>query len=154
MAANTRNAFIEELKAMKDRMEELFLCNFDTEKGSEDSGQDAQCDDWVPLTDIVDTGKELIYTIDLPGVRDDDMEVECKADRLYVSGSKSDARQEGEPIRLERPQGGFSRVFKFPYPVDEGGIQAEFKRGVLRIVVPRLEASSDRGQRIFVRQEE
>lgn len=153
MAGNTRSAFIEELKAMKDRMEELFLCNFDTER-KQSPGQETRCDDWLPLTDIVDTGKELIYTLDLPGVRDSDLEVECKADRLYVSGAKSDSVEAGEPLRTERPQGTFSRIFKFPYPIDESRIQAEFKRGVLRIVVPRLDVSNDRGQRIFVRQEE
>ena len=71
-----KNPFIEELKAMKERMEELFLRNFTVEEKEE--AQDVPSADWIPLTDIMDTGKELVYAIDLPGVLESDLQVEFK----------------------------------------------------------------------------
>jgi HSP20 family protein len=60
---------------------------------------------------------------------------------------------EGEAIRVERPKGAFSRVFKFPCPVDEERIQAEFKKGVLRVTVPKSSPGC-RTHRIEVREVE
>ncbi|MFZ0942654.1 MAG: Hsp20/alpha crystallin family protein [Syntrophobacteraceae bacterium] len=127
--------FLDELKAMKERMEDLFMSSF--EPGTGGKGKRSEPGDWVPMSDIVDSGKELIYSIDLPGVMEHDIQVECKADRLWVSGLRKIDLPKGEAFRVERPRGAFSRVFKFPCPVDEGGIQAEFKKGVLTISVPK-----------------
>lgn len=127
--------FLDELKAMKERMDNLFTSSFDTGKDEKDEPQSSE--GWVPMCDIVDSGKELIYAIDLPGVMEHDIQVECKDNRLWVSGLRKRDLPEGEAFRVERPMGPFSRVFKFPCPVDEDGIQAEFKKGVLRIGVPK-----------------
>ncbi|MGA7491211.1 MAG: Hsp20/alpha crystallin family protein [Syntrophobacteraceae bacterium] len=127
--------FLDELKAMKERMEDLFMSSF--EPGTGGKGKRSEPGDWVPMSDIVDSGKELIYSIDLPGVMEHDIQVECKADRLWVSGLRKIDLPKGEAFRVERPRGAFSRVFKFPCPVDEDGIQAEFKKGVLTISVPK-----------------
>lgn len=145
-----KNDFIEELKAMKDRMEELFVRNFtgeEKERGPEES------DDWVPLADIIDAGQELLYILDLPGVPEENLKVECKADRLWVSGSKREKVSGCEPILIERPQGGFNRVFKFPCAVEGNAIQAEFRKGVLRITVPKS-SPTECVQRIIVREVE
>ena len=109
--------FLDELKAMKERMEDLFMSSF--EPGTGGKGKRSEPGDWVPMSDIVDSGKELIYSIDLPGVMEHDIQVECKADRLWVSGLRKIDLPKGEAFRVERPRGAFSRVFKFPCPVDE-----------------------------------
>lgn len=135
MAESGMKDFLDELKAMKDRMDDLFTNSFETEKGEKDEPQGS--DGWVPTCDIVDSGKDLVYSLDLPGVMEHDIQVECKDNRLWVSGLRKSDLPEGEAFRVERLMGAFSRVFKFPCPVDEDGIQAEFKKGVLRISVPK-----------------
>ncbi|MGA2025998.1 MAG: Hsp20/alpha crystallin family protein [Syntrophobacteraceae bacterium] len=140
--------FLDELKAMKERMEDLFMSSF--EPGTAGKGKRQKPEDWVPMSDIVDSGKELVYSIDLPGVMEHDVQVECKADRLWVSGLRKNDLPKGEAFRVERPRGAFSRVFKFPCPVDEDGIQAEFKKGVLTISVPKSSPEC-RAHRIEVR---
>jgi HSP20 family protein len=152
MAAETgRKDFLDELKAMKERMEDIFTRSFDS--GVDRQDRTRKEDDWVPLSDIVDSGKELVYCLDLPGVMEHDIEVECKDDRLWISGLRKNDLPEGESIRVERPKGSFSRVFKFPCPVDEDAIQAEFKKGVLRISVPKTSPGC-RARRIEVREVE
>lgn len=151
MAGSGNKGLFEELKAMKERMEDLFMSS--VELGTGGKGKPQESEDWVPMSDIVDSGKELIYSIDLPGVMEHDLQVECKADRLWVSGLRKNDLPEGEAFRVERPSGAFSRVFKFPCPVDEDGIQAEFKKGVLRISVPKSSPEC-RTHRIEVREVE
>ena len=152
MTAETgRKDFLDELKAMKERMEDIFTRSFDPEADRQDRGR--RQDDWVPLSDIVDSGKELVYSLDLPGVMEHDIQVECKDDRLWISGLRKDDLPEWESVRIERPKGSFSRVFKFPCPVDEEAIQAEFKKGVLRVSVPKSSPGC-RARRIEVREVE
>ncbi|MGC8490222.1 MAG: Hsp20/alpha crystallin family protein [Syntrophobacteraceae bacterium] len=152
MAVETgRRDFLDELKAMKERMEDIFTRSFDPNADRQERGR--KDDEWVPMSDIVDSGNELVYSMDLPGVMEHDIQVECKDDRLWVSGLRKNDLPDGEALRIERPKGAFSRVFKFPCPVDEESIQAEFKKGVLRISVPK--SSPDcRARRIEVREVE
>ncbi len=89
MADSTRKDFIEELKAMKERMEELFKCNFGAVAGEEEDRAQPEAA-WMPSADIFDTEKEIVYILDLPGVPDDELQVECKADRLWVSGKRAE----------------------------------------------------------------
>ena len=151
MTETGRKDFLDELKAMKERMEDLFIRNFDPRTDREEKPQGPE--DWVPMSDIVDSGKELVYSIDLPGVMEHDIQVECKADRLWISGLRKNDLAEGEAVRVERPKGSFLRVFKFPCPVDEDAIQAEFKKGVLRVTVPKSSPGC-RTHRIEVREVE
>ncbi|MGC9196676.1 MAG: Hsp20/alpha crystallin family protein [Syntrophobacteraceae bacterium] len=152
MAAETgRKDFLDELKAMKERMEDLFMRSFAPEADRQEKDRDRE--DWVPMSDIVDSGNQLVYCLDLPGVMEYDIQVECRDDRLWISGLRKDTIEEGESIRIERPQGSFSRVFKFPCPVNEEAIQAEFKKGVLRISVPKS-SPGYRARRIEVREVE
>ncbi|MEM5790374.1 MAG: Hsp20/alpha crystallin family protein [Syntrophobacteraceae bacterium] len=150
MADGTINPFLEELKEMKQRMEELFQRNFSF--GGEHAEEQTRSE-WFPVTDIIDTGREIVYALDLPGVHEKDIQVECKDNRLWVSGTKGEDIPEGESLRIERPQGNFSRIFKLPCPISQDDIKAEFKRGVLRIVVPK-ECNTTRTRRVFVKQED
>jgi len=151
VAETSRKDFLDELKSMKERMEDLFIRNFDS--GTERKDEPKGSDDWVPMSDIVDSGKELVYSIDLPGVMEHDIQVECKAGRLWISGMRKNDLDDGEAVRVERPKGAFSRVFKFPCPVNEEGIQARFKKGVLRVTVPKSSPGC-RTHRIEVREVE
>ena len=149
MEETGKKDLIDELNAMKERMEDLFVLNFN--QGGK--GKPHRTEDWVPKSDIVDSGKELVYSIDLPGVMEHDIQVECKADRLWVSGLRNTDLPQGEAIRVERPSGAFSRVFKFPCPVDEDRIRAEFRKGVLTVSVPKS-SPGRRTHRIKVREVE
>jgi len=136
VAESAKNSFIEELKAMKERMEELFLRNFDVQAG--DPEPETPPEGWVPPADIIDTGKELIYTLDLPGVLEQDLQVECGAESLRVYGARREDAPEGETLGIERPHGPFLRVFKLPCPVRQDAIQAELTKGVLRLTFQRM----------------
>jgi len=147
-----RNTVLEELEAMRQRMEELYVRNFELQ-GSE-TGSEPVAPEWVPAADIMESEQELTFILDLPGVLDRDLQVECRADRLLVYGTRREDIPDGAELESERPRGTFSRIFRLPCPIQQDAISAELKRGVLRIVVPRQCSENERPQRVIVRQED
>lgn len=96
---------------------------------------------WNPAVDIQETSSELRLDIELPGIRQEDVELEVENGILSVRGQKSAERKdEGEEGRyhlVERSYGSFFRSFQLPQGVDDQQIQAEFENGVLRIRIPK-----------------
>jgi HSP20 family protein len=99
---------------------------------------------WNPPVDIKETDKEYAFFFELPGLTREDIKCEMSGDVLTVWGRRVEPEEEkrfGNYIRRERFYGEFKRFFKLDYPVATTGIKAEFKNGLLSIIVPKLEAA-------------
>ena len=96
---------------------------------------------WIPAMDLVETGDHLVLRADLPGMTEDDIEIEIKDGVLTVSGErKSERESKGEGYhRVERAFGSFSRSLSLPEGVDTGKVEANFDKGVLEVRVPKPE---------------
>ena len=97
--------------------------------------------DWVPAVDIRETEGELTFSVELPGVRPEDVEVTAVEGILSIHGVRSAVRSEGEQERyhlVERSYGSFLRRFNLPQGVDADKIEAEVTEGVLQVRIPRL----------------
>jgi HSP20 family protein len=96
---------------------------------------------WIPAMDLVETGDSLVLRADLPGMKEDDVEIEIKDGVLTISGErKSESEEKGEGFhRVERAFGRFSRSLSLPDGVDADRIAAAFNDGVLEIKVPKPE---------------
>lgn len=96
---------------------------------------------WQPAVDIQETARELRLDFELPGVREEDVEIEVENGILSVRGQKSaERKEEGEEGRyhlVERSYGSFFRSFQLPQGVDAEQIQADFDSGVLRVRIPK-----------------
>ena len=96
---------------------------------------------WQPAVDIHETAKELRLDLELPGIREEDVEVEVENGVLSIRGQKSaERKEEGEEGRyhlVERSYGTFFRSFQLPQGVDDQQINAAFDKGVLRITIPK-----------------
>lgn len=96
-------------------------------------------------------GKDgMVIDAELPGVELQAVQISVKNDELTVSGKVEglEATEEVTILRHERPSGEFSRVLKLPFHVIPENITAQFKNGILRIVVPRSEDNRPRKVRI------
>ena len=89
-----------------------------------------------------DGGYEL--TVDLPGVKKDDIKAELNDGYLTITAennsSKDEKDEKGKYICRERYSGSYSRSFYVGDAVTEEDIKAEFKHGILTLVVPKKEA--------------
>ena len=83
-----------------------------------------------------------VVTAELPGVGIDDVEITVEKNTLTLRGRRGpEETEEGATYhRRERRFGGFARAFRLPFHVDADEVKAEFKNGLLTIVLPRAEA--------------
>jgi HSP20 family protein len=89
--------------------------------------------------DVSETDKEIKVTAELPGVDEKDIEVTLAGDLLTIKGEKKaeQERKEEKHHVIERSYGAFARSLRLPYAVEEKNVQAEFKKGVLTITLPK-----------------
>ena len=101
---------------------------------------------WVPPVDVWETGEELVYAFDLPGVPEDKISVEFEDGTLVVSGERERNEEvSGEKFyRFERRFGAFSRTVGLPQGVSEDSIAAAYHDGVLELHVKKPEQPKPR----------
>jgi len=101
---------------------------------------------WSPVVDLVETPDLFRITLELPGVKKEDVKVEFHEDVLTISGEKkAPIRNENETWhRVERRQGSFTRSFRFPSTVNPEAIAAAVIDGVLTVSVSKAEESKPR----------
>jgi len=113
---------------------------------------------WDPLTprvDLSETEKDVIVSMELPGICEEDIDVSIKDNALTVSGEKKQERDSEEKdkgwYRLERHFGSFSRTVPLPTRVKDSEAEATFKNGVLTISIPKEDSETSTAHRISVR---
>jgi HSP20 family protein len=97
--------------------------------------------EFLPETNFVETDKALEVTVELPGMRPEEVKVEVKDKVLWISGEKKEEKKEkGKTFhRMERRTGTFRRVFSLPVDVMDDRVEARFVDGVLKITLPKSE---------------
>ena len=93
-----------------------------------------------PAIDINETDAAIELTAELPGLAEDDVEIELKDRRLTLRGQKNVTHDNGGDLHIsERSYGSFARTMTLPNTVDVENITAEFDKGVLQITMPKTE---------------
>jgi HSP20 family protein len=102
---------------------------------------------WRPSVDVTEHENGFHLTLDLPGIKKEDLTITVKEGTLYLSGErKRPGRDENTEFYhyYERPSGAFERSFKLPDHVDGDKIKASFSDGELTVEVPKLEKAKPR----------
>jgi HSP20 family molecular chaperone IbpA len=94
---------------------------------------------WNPSVDLYETADAFILEADLPGVNSDDVKIEIENSDLVLQGRRSleEMHHDGQFHTMERSSGHFVRRIKLPKSVDKNAINAEFRDGVLRVLIPK-----------------
>jgi HSP20 family protein len=94
---------------------------------------------WVPAMDLTETDGEFVLRADLPGLEEDDLDIEVKGSVLTVSGEREAEHEESSRgfHRVERSFGRFSRSLDLPEGIDPDAVTAKFDRGVLEVRMPK-----------------
>ena len=102
--------------------------------------------DWVPVVDVVEDEKEYLIKAELPEVTKDNVRVTVEKGKLTLSGErKFEKEEDGKKYhRVERSYGSFSRSFNLPENVDAEKVEADFKDGVLRVHLAKVEKPGPR----------
>lgn len=95
---------------------------------------------WAPALDLYETPSEFHLYVDLPGVALDDVEVTVEQLSVRLRGRRSTLSNGCQAERLEIRTGTFDRELDLPARVDATAVSAVLKDGVLRVVLPKLDA--------------
>jgi HSP20 family protein len=108
--------------------------------------------DWAPAIEAFQRGSEFVVRADVPGLSRDDLSVEVGDDAITIRGErKYDQEEEREGVfRSERAYGSFCRVVPLPEGAVGDSAKANFKDGVLEVVVPAPSQEVRRGRRIEI----
>ena len=133
---------LRELGTLQNEMNRLFNTVFDTPAPSGNGALRR----WVPAMDLVEAEDHFVLRADLPGLSEDDVNIELEDDTLTVSGERKSEHEEKRDgyHRVERAFGSFSRSLRLPQGVDPGSVTASFDRGVLEVRIPKPEQRKPR----------
>jgi len=106
--------------------------------------------DWSPSVDITEDDQEFLIKAELPEVNKEDINVAIDHGVLTLSGERRSEKKDEKEHRIERFYGSFSRSFTLPDTVDENGIQAENRDGMLYLHLPKTEPQEPRKVKVEV----
>lgn len=93
---------------------------------------------WVPPVDLAEFEDRYVLSVELPGLKRNDVTIEYHEQVLTIRGTRSGPIQAPDRYQqLERGQGAFSRCFKFAVPIARDLIAADLAEGVLTVTVPK-----------------
>jgi HSP20 family protein len=94
---------------------------------------------FAPDFDVKETKESFVFTADLPGVADKDLQVQLSDNRLSISGKRESEKTEQNETYYasERNYGSFTRTFMLPEGVDADKAHAQLKNGVLSVAIPK-----------------
>lgn len=143
MAVMTRWDAFHDLRAAQDQMNYLNRMLLQVggqelqQPGSGVTGTPA----WAPAVDISERKDAYVVTVELPGIKVDDLEIAFQDGLLTIQGQRSLAQDSADEQThlIERRYGLFRRSITLPRHVMADAIEASSEDGVLRVVVPKLE---------------
>lgn len=120
-----------EAVSLRDAMDRLF----------EDSVITPKTAGVMPKIDIKDKKDSIEVKAELPGLKEEDIEIEVSDGVMTISGEKKAEKEEQEEgyYYKESHTGTFSRSFTLPADVKEEKAEAEMKHGILTILIPKIE---------------
>jgi HSP20 family protein len=100
---------------------------------------------FVPVTDIFETDQALTLKLEMPGVAKDRVEVRVENDVLTIEGRIDFGVYENlRPLYTEYNVGNYARTFQLSSKIEQDGISAALKDGVMTLVLPKVERARPR----------
>lgn len=141
-----------ELDSLQGEMNRLFSSFFDTPAPSGKGNGNGTQRRWIPSMDLVETQDHFVLKADLPGMSENDVDVELENNVLTISGERKTEHEEQHEgyYRLERATGAFSRALSLPEGIDPEAVGATFDDGVLTVRIPKPAQAKPRRVKIGV----
>ena len=100
---------------------------------------------FVPVTDIFETDQALTVVLEMPGVSKDSVDVRVEEDVVTIEGRLDFSKYEGlQPIYTEYNIGNYARSFQISSDINQDGISADLRDGVMTLLLPKAERAKPR----------
>jgi HSP20 family protein len=131
--ADPFDALLNLQKALEDRLESGWLQDFTASRGP------------FPPINVFQKGDDILAIIELPGIDKNDLQIHAKENTIRISGKKTVDYPKGVSVhRRERVSGEFDRTLSLPVQFDPDRISAEYRDGILTLLLPRSERDKPR----------
>ena len=99
----------------------------------------------APAVDIYEAGDGLTLVADMPGVNPNDINIQFERGELVLNSTSHSPAKEGRVLLLaEHEPADYFRTFQISEAIDSTKITAEYKDGVLKLHLPKVEAAKPR----------
>lgn len=134
-----------EVARIQSEINRLFDNLLDLDAGGKESGS------WIPIADIVENDEALLVTVELPGVRAEDLVISTHGGDVILTGEKTRPAIDGQGRShvAERAYGRFRRVIDLGVPVNTHKAEAVLMDGTLRLRFPKV--SNRRGEEVAIK---
>ncbi len=108
--------------------------------------------EWAPAVDVSETEEAVVVRADVPGLEPENIEVHLSGNTLTIRGEKKQEKEEKKEnfYRVERVYGSFLRTIELPAEVEADKVEATYKNGVLKIVLPKKAEAKGKAIKIKV----
>ena len=90
-----------------------------------------------PAIDVHASDREVVFICDVPGVKQEDLEVTLENHVLTIKGARKFDGKENAQVMLGRAYGAFTRAFTLPDALDDDHLTANLADGVLTVRIPK-----------------
>jgi HSP20 family protein len=113
---------------------------------------DGELADWIPASSVSEDEKQYRIRLELPDVKKEDVHVKMESGTLVIEGERKEEKEEKglKFHRREMNYGKFVRRFVLPEEVDEASVQANFRDGMLNLVLAKTKTPSMKSREIPV----
>jgi HSP20 family protein len=139
---------LNDMAVLQNRLNSIF-----SDFSRPDGGQESlAAGNFVPAVDIYEDEHKLVLKLEVPGVKQEDLDVRVENQTLTVRGERKFEQEEKEENfhRIERRFGSFSRSFSLPVSIDTAAVNAKYENGVLAIEMAKKEAAKPKQVKIEV----
>jgi len=97
---------------------------------------------WSPPVDVYEDPHSIVIKVDLPGIKQEEIDIEMADDSLTIRGERKfeDEERQEHYVRVERQYGRFQRSFTIGLPLESDKITATYRNGILEVTLPKAEA--------------
>ncbi|HEY9626558.1 MAG TPA: Hsp20/alpha crystallin family protein [Coleofasciculaceae cyanobacterium] len=101
---------------------------------------------FVPPAELQETEEAIHLRLEVPGITPQDLDIQVSADAVSISGErKEEIKTEDKGMtRTEFRYGRFQRVIPLPFRVQNTNTQADYKDGILKLVLPKAEEEKNK----------
>ena len=117
------------------------------------SGNGGSVLNYIPSAEMEETAEDIRLKLEIPGMEAKDLNVDVTENSVTISGErKSETKTEEKGmVRSEFQYGSFERKISLPSHVQNDKVQAEYKNGILSLILPKIEGEKHKAVKINVK---
>jgi len=138
---------LQDMAVLQNRLNSIF-----SEFSRPESSDELMAGNFIPAVDVYEDPQKLVLKLEVPGIKQEDLDVRVENQTLTVKGERKFETNEKEENfhRIERRYGSFTRSFTVPQTVDTAAPKASYEHGVLTIALPKKEAAKPKQVKVEI----